>query len=609
LHGVPVHLERRPFELLVLLVSHAGHLVNREDVIRQLWPARVVIDFDTGLNTLVRKVRKALGDSAENPQFVETVARLGYRFIAPVSAYETAPAIEVPLDESKAAGHRSKAVLVVAAAALLLVALGAGVWRAVNQPPSHISIAVLPFENLTGSEELAYLAAGLAEETSVSFSAIDFPGLVVIGRVSAMALADSSSQWQAIGRDNEIDYVVQSSLRREGARIRVTSRLIRVADSQQVWTASFDRELTNTLGLQRELSIAIAEQVRLRLSPEVAAEIEQRQTRNPKAYEWYLKGRYEWTQFKPNSVARALAYYQQAVDLDPGYALAWAGISRTLSTSIVTRGTAADAVQVQAEDALQRALEFGPNLAETQLALGSYYFFMNWDFVAAEAAGREAVKLDPNNAMSYMFLGIVLATSGKPVEARSMLQRARELDPLFPLVFANSANVALIGGDPEAAVEFATQAIAIDPEFWVGYYHLGSAQLALGNLNAALEAHSTAEKLSEGNAQWSIAARGHVLARLGREDDARDVLATLAAQSVERHIAPYTFAVVYAGFGDADLAFEWLERALTERDIALMHFAMDPQLAPLRDDTRFESLARRCKCTPMPEFLPATLKN
>jgi TolB-like protein/DNA-binding winged helix-turn-helix (wHTH) protein/Flp pilus assembly protein TadD len=592
LRGDPVRLERRPLDLLILLVSRHGHVVSREEIIAALWPANVIIDFDSGLNTLARKVRNALGDSSEQPLYIETVSGRGYRFIGKIEPI-TNPAPEQPAaaPATKAPQSRYIAVLV-----LSLLAIGGMILfgQTDSLAPEQTSIAVFPFENLTGNDELAYLASGIAEETSMSLARIDMPNLRVIGGVSTRALADSARSIAQIGRDLNVDFVVLSSLRLDKSRIRVTSRLLRVANDEQVWSASFDRELTNVLGLQRELSIAIAEQIRLRLSPDVSAAISLRQTRNPVAYDLYLKGRQEWMQFLPDSIPRALDYYQQAVDEDPGYALAWAGIAHAIITSTVTIEADRESVRAEAQDALQRALEFGPELAETQLALGSFSLFLDQDQPSAEAAARRAVSLDPNSAMCNMFLGMVLSQRDEHVEARAMMRRARELDPLFPLMFANSAFVSLQAGDPAEAVEFATQAIAINPEFWVGYLHLGNAQIALGDYEAAVQTFANAERLSGNNTTRATAARAFILAKLGRTDEARDALAELLSRSTERYVPPYYIAVIYAGLGDVDSAFDWLNRGLSLNKLSCLSLTDDPKLEILRADLRFESLLRLC---------------
>jgi TolB-like protein/Flp pilus assembly protein TadD len=558
----------------------------------------------------VRKVRAALGDSSEEPKFVETVPGRGYRFVAPVAAVaepvaatDPIAAVAEPGSAAAAAAGASRPMhparrrrpWLIAASLALLLAAGAAVlaWLNIDTQQEPTRIAVLPFENLTGDEELTYLASGLAEDTSTSLAQIDLDDVRVVG-VSTRALVDPTLSIAEIGRRLGVDFVVLSSLRLDRTRIRVTSRLLRVADSEQVWSAAIDRELTNVLGVQRELSIAIAEQIRLRLSPEVAAAIDRRQTQNPKAYALYLKGRYEWLQLTPASIRRSLQYFEQATVEDPSYALAWAGIAFAAITSLRTADMEPAAVKPIALDALRRAEQLGPDLAETQYAKGYYSLFGDQDRRAAEQAARLAIELDPNNAQAHMLLGVSLM-SEEPVEALEMMRRSRELDPMFALAFANSANVALAAGDPEGALEFARQTVAINPEFWLGHHYLGGARLALGDADGALQAYSDAIRLSGGHS-ITYAARFGLLIRLGRVDEARALLADLTAQAAHRYVPTYTLAVMSANLGDVDAAFAWLDRAIEARDVNLMSLPTDARLQALRADSRFEELLGRCDC-------------
>ncbi len=598
--GEPVHLERRPFDLLVLLVTNHGRLVPRDDVVRKLWPDNVIIEFDTGLNTLVRKVRRALGDSSDAPRFIETVSGRGYRFIAPVTMPDEkmpAPPVEARTVTGIRQERRWRAPVIasVIVVALATVVLGLHAWWSDNDDPAGIRLAVLPFENLTGSSELDYLASGLADDTATSMSQIDLPNLAILGGVSSRAVTRSALPMQEIGHVHDIDYFVQSSLRLEGTRLRVNSRLIRVADSEQVWSATFDRELTNVLGLQRELSIAIAEQVRQRLSPAVAAAIEHRQTQNPEAYRLYLKGRHEWTRFRPSSIPKAVQFYEQAVAEDPRYALAWAGIAHAYITAPVTAGRSQAEVHDAALEALQYALEYGPDLAETQLALASFRFFMEWKWDEAEAAIRRAVELDPNSAMAHMFLGIVLTHIGSHVEAAAMFQRARQLDPLFALMFANSSYAAWAAGDPQSALEYAKQAVAIDPEFWAGHSYLGNAHSALGNFDAAMQAFIAAERLFGGA---SSAGKGYLLAQHGHVEQARQVLTELVSRQDANESMAYSIAVVLTGLGEIDDALSWLERSVAARSAGAIGMPYDPRFASLHADPRYQALVARCGCGP-----------
>ena len=601
LRGEPVRLERRPFDLLVLLVTRHGLMVPREEIIARLWPGKVVIDFDTGLNTLVRKVRQALGDSPDHPVFIETVAGLGYRFVAPVTRAElvAAPAAvtsstAVPSSSTSGRRRTRRGTAVVVGTLLVAAAIALVAWYALIREPPRKSIAVLPFENLTGNDDLDYLAAGLAEETNASLAQVDLTNVSLIGRVSAQALMSSSKPISQYGREIGVDFVVASSLRAEDSKIRVTSRLVRVEDNAQVWAASFDREMTSLLGLQRELSSAIAEQVRLRLSPEVAAAMARRQTRNPEAYDLYLQGRYQWSLLSAASSRRALEFYEGAIAKDPGYALAWAGIAQVLSTAPITGDADPAFVSARARDAVQRAVRYGAELSEAQYVLGHFHLIMDWDWRAAEIAFRKAVAIDPNNAIAYLFLGHVRSQAGDQVEARELVRRARELDPLFSHTFALSSQVAFQARDYPSALEFARQAIAINPEGWVGYLQLGQTLGELGDYREAIAAFDKAELHSGGNSK-AVAYRANVLARSGRIHEARAVIASLEAKAVERYVPPYAIAIIYEGLSEHQAALHWLERAFAVRDVHLFFLPVDPRWDALRDDPQFQSLVKRCR--------------
>jgi TolB-like protein/DNA-binding winged helix-turn-helix (wHTH) protein/cytochrome c-type biogenesis protein CcmH/NrfG len=596
-HGEPVKLERRPLDLLAVLVRQPNRVVPREELVAALWPPKVIIDFDSGLNTLVRKVRTALGDSSDRPTFIETVPGRGYRFVAQVTSVTT-PAVQPEPTATASSGappadRRGRWRAAAALSLLLGTAAAALAWLGGDTRPEITRIAVMPFENLTGDDELAYLAAGLAEDTSTSLARINPDRVRVIG-VAAQALGGPALPIADLGRNLGVDFIVLSSLQLDRSRIRVTSRLVRSADSEQVWSAALDRELTNTLGLQRELSIAIAEQIRLRLSPEVAAAIERRQTQNPAAYLLYLKGRYEWSQLTPASTRRALEYFEQATAEDPDYALAWAGLAFAAITSLRTADTVPTVMKPLALEALRRAEELGPDLAETHYAMGYYSLFGALDRHAAQQAARSAIKLDPNNAQAHMLLAVSLMES-EQVEALEMMRRARELDPMFALAFANSANVALAAGDPEGGLEFARQTIAINPDFWLGHYYLGAAKSRLGDPEGALESYADAARLSGGHS-LTYSARATLLVTLGRMEEVRALLADMTAQAERQYVPAYSFALVHTLLGDTDAAFASLERAVEARDLGLPGLPTDSRLQPLRDDPRFDVLLRRCGC-------------
>ncbi len=593
-HGEPVKLERRPLDFLVLLLQEPGRLVPREEIIAALWPTNVVIDFDAGINTLARKVRTALGDSSEKPMFIETVPGRGYRFVAPV--VDVAEVGSTPTETPGAPPAGKRRLWLIAAALSLLLAIGAGLFFTSNDraPLRPARIALMPFENLTGDPGLAYLASGLAEDTSHVLAQVDPINLHVIGVAVTPLANDAPLRIDELGTRLGVDFVVLGSVRADGTRIRVTSRLLRTENGEQLWSGSIDRELTNVLGVQRELSIAIAEQVRIRLSPQFAAAIERRQTQNPEAYALYLKGRYEWLQLTPASIRRAMAYFEQATAADPNYALGWAGLAFAASTSTRTADAEPAVMRPVALRALRRALDLAPDLAETQYAQGYYSLFLELDPRAAAVAARKAIQLDPNNSQAHMLLAVSLTRNNR-VEASEMMRRARELDPMFALAYANSAQIATGAGEPARGLEFATQAIAINPEFWVGHLYLASARKAMGDAEGAVQAYADAARYSDGHSLTYLG-RARLLIELGRRDEARSLLAEMTARSERQYVPSYPVAIIHALLGERDAAFASLERAIAARDLGLADLPTNRAFRPLHSDPRFADLLRRCGC-------------
>jgi TolB-like protein/DNA-binding winged helix-turn-helix (wHTH) protein/tetratricopeptide (TPR) repeat protein len=587
LPGKSVKLERRALDLLALLVKQPNRLVPREEIIAALWPKNVVIDFDSGLNTLVRKVRAALGDSSESPQYIETVPGRGYRFVAPVVTLSERPPAAPPTS-------RGRWRLVAAAVALIAIAGVVVTWLVVGRNTGAIRIAVLPFENLSGDAKLAYLASGLAEETSYALARLE--GDLRVVNVPSSAVGSGASI-RDLGEKLGINLAVQSSMRVEGERIRVTSRLIQVVDGEEMWTESIDRALTNVVGVQRELSTAIAEQIRLRLSPEVADAIAKRQTRNPEAYALYLNGRHEWRKLTPPGARRAIEYYEQATTLDPDYALAWAGLAWGAITSVRTADASPLIAGPLAKRALDQALRLGPDLAETHIALGYYRLFRDLDQEGAAQAARRAIELDPNSGYAYQLLGVSLLGASQSVEAFEMMRRARELEPMFTLAFANSANIALAVDDVERAAEFARQAIAIDPDFWLGHFYLGRSLSRSGDSDVALREYTDAARLSDGHS-ITYHPRVSILLAQGRDAEARALIEEARERARVGFFSPFVLAQLEVAIGNTEAAFAQLERAIEVQDVNLLGMNNNTSLEPLREDPRFAQLVERCNCSP-----------
>jgi TolB-like protein/DNA-binding winged helix-turn-helix (wHTH) protein/Flp pilus assembly protein TadD len=617
--GRPIRLERQPMDLLIMLVERRGQLVSREDIIDRLWGKDVFVDVETGVHTAVRKIRRALRDSPEEPVFVETVSGKGYRFIAPVEVVVPAPPSvqaepqrdddgvdgvpqAIPSTESDAivpsepgtAKHRRIGI------GLLVVAIAIGVvtWTLLgrNAPPGPVNIAVLPFENLGADPDRAYLADGLTEEIIAWLGQVDPDRLSVVSRTAATLARREAKSAGEIGRKLGADYLLETSIRAESDRVRIAAKLIRARDEVQVWSQVYNRELTSMLGLQQDLGAAIAEQIRFRLSPERFQTLARREPRVAAAYDEYLRGLTFANQRTPATTEKAIEHYERATTLEPEYALAWSALATVHSAGTMNSDVAPLAVRSRARDAAQKAVRANPDLAEAQYALGYLNWILEWDWPAAETAFRRAIDLDPRYAWAHTGLGHALSQMGRHSEALAAMRRARELDPQNAMTYALSSQVAFQARDYQAALDHASQAIALDQEFWIGYIMRGDAYEQSGQPELALDAFAVATRFSGANSK-AVALTGYVLARTGRRDKAREVLTTLDMLSRKRYVPPYALALVHAGLGEHDAVFEWLDRAFDVHDVHLIYLPVDPKWDPYRSDPRFEALLVRCGFT------------
>ncbi len=552
--GRTVKLERQTMELLILLVERRGRLVSRPEIVRHLWGDAVFVDVETGVNTAISKIRQALRDSAETPTFIETVKGRGYRFIAPVEAVS-------------------------------------GPLRTVA------TIAVLPFENLTSVPEREYLAAGLTEETSASLAQIDPAHLSVRGRT--LRYKGTTKTVAEIGHELSVDYLVASSIRAEGIRLRVTVMLIRVSDQEHVWTQSYEREATSLLGLQQELSEAIAQQIRLRLSPHRINGVGRRQTQSADAYDTYLRGRFQAHRRTADGNARAIELYKRAIEIDPSYALAWAELAFTYAGACINGDAAPADAGPRAREAAQKAVVANGNLSEAQLALGFGLWLIDWKWQASEAPLQRAVDIDPSSAAAYRILGHALSQSGQHDKAGAAMRRSCELDPVDAMSRALSSQVAFQARDLAAAGDHARHAIALEPGLWIGHIELAQAYDGAGEHEMALQAVADAVRFSGGNSK-AVALRGYILARMGRVDAVREVMKGLVRMSNERYVPPYAMALVCAGLGDREAMFDFLDKAFAARDVHLMYLPVDMKWDAHRTDRRFGDLLVRCGFTSSP---------
>lgn len=550
--GVPVSLTSKAFDTLCHLIRHQGQVVSKQELMRVVWPDTSV--EENNLNQNISTLRRALGETRDENLFIATVPGKGYQFISPV---EVIPAAE---------------------------------------PDSSlpVTLAVLPFENLSGQPDRDYIADGLTEELITTLGLIDPEHLRLIGRTTMMSYRRTSKSLPQISGELQAAYIIESSIRSEGQRLRITSKLIRMRDHNFLWSMSYDSQPQSIIQFQQEISRAIADQIRLQLSPERLNTLLRRQSRNAEAYDLYLRGRHFWNQLSPPTNRRAAEYFLQATNLDSQYALAWSGLADCYTGSAINGDAPPLTVGTLGREAAAHAIAADPNLAQSQTSDGFVKFWTGWDWPGAEAAFRRAITLDPNYSLAHRLLGIVLSHLQRNEEALRAIGRARQLDPLLAGHHALSSQVAFAGRKFAEAIQFARQSITIDPEFWIGHMQLGQALEQLGQYDLALDSLNLASRLSGGNSK-PISLRGYILAKLGRTSEAQEVLAMLQKVSAERFVPPYAQAIIHAGLGESDRAFDHLEHGLRTRDVHLAFLPVDPKWDSFRRDARFRALLQACR--------------
>jgi TolB-like protein/DNA-binding winged helix-turn-helix (wHTH) protein/Flp pilus assembly protein TadD len=587
--GRRVRLERQPMDLLILMLQRPRELITRTEIVEHIWGRDVFIDIDSGVNTLVRKVRLALGDTSDAPRYIETVPGKGYRFIGELTAADGPAPHPAESPRREAPGNRRYRPAVVVAASIAVIVVALWAWRATR--PGEVSLAVLPFASIATGPEHAHLADALHEETITALSQVDPGHFRVIGRTSMLAYKGTSKSLSEIGRELGVEYLVESSIRVENDRVRVTSRLVRARDQATIWTSPYDYEPRGMLEFQQDLAGAIAQQIRLRLSADRLDALARRHSADAEAYDLYLRGLHFWNQFTPATTERAVQHFRQAAERDPGYALAWAGLAVAFGSAPINGDAPPRAVWAQARDAASRALQAGPDLAEVQAGAGLVQFWLEWDWAAAEASFKRAVQIDPNYPVGHRLLGIALSHLGRHDEAAGPMRRVRELEPLHPMNHSLSAQVALNARNPRAALAHARHSAVIHPEFWIAHYQAAQAHEQLGEYDLALEALARA---APGVNSKILSLRGYLLARRARTAEARDVIAILEATARNKYVPPYAMALVAAGLDDRDAAVTWLERAHAVHDVHLALIPTDPKWDRLRTDPRVAALLERC---------------
>jgi TolB-like protein/Tfp pilus assembly protein PilF len=550
-NGKKIYLQKKSFEVLTALLEHPGEIVTREELQLKLWPDDVFVDFEDNLNTAVNRLRLALGDSAEKPQFIETLRGRGYRLKVGVSQtnFEVKP----------------------------------------NTPPS---VAVLPLANIGLQPDQEYFCDGLAENITNTLSHLQ--GLRVVARTSAYVFKGRTEDVREIGRKLNVNAILEGSVQHSGDRLRITIQLINVADGIHLWSDRYDRKIGDIFAIEDEISQAVACKLKTQLLQDDETRLLRRQTRNLAAYDLYLKGRYTFAGRSPDSAINAVQYFERALKEDPNYPLAHVGLAECYCQIGFMGYLAPRKVFPKALTAIGRALDIDPTLAEAYALLGFANWAYNWDWERAETCFLHAEELAPSCGIAKQWHSLLLSALGRFDEAIEQIDHAKHLDPLSLLIQTVSGLVLYLGRKYDIAIERYKAVLTKDPSIQIVYFHLGRAYSAMGNFEEAivqLEKVPTRFPTARGTL-------GAVYEKAGRRDKTLEILQELKRASKRQYVGPLAFAMLYAALGDMNAALRLYDKAFKARDGFVPFLNVDPHIDALRSNPRFKAMLRRLNLPP-----------
>jgi TolB-like protein/DNA-binding winged helix-turn-helix (wHTH) protein/Tfp pilus assembly protein PilF len=610
--GRQLKLERIPLELLLLLIEQRGQLVTRDQIIAKIWGKDVFLDADNSINAAVRKIRQALKDDPERPRFVQTITGRGYRFIAPVAENEAPSlsddAVSQPTHAAKnLAGQRiahhgilgaRRWPVLLGVSVLLITALGAYLQRSrfragAGGPNGRLVLAVLPFENLTGDAGQDYFSDGMTEEMISQLGRLNPEHLGVIARTSVMHYKHGQEQLEQIGRELGVQYVLEGSVRCDSSRVRITAQLIQVRDQTHLWSREYDRDRSNLLVLQGEIAQEIADEIQLTLGDRKRNDRVFQPSLSPQsyeAYEFYLKGRYFLNKRTSESLQQAIKYFQQALDKDPVYARAYAGLADSYALIGGYSLTPRTESMPKARAAALRALQIDDSLAEAHNSLALVAENYDWDWQTAEKEFRRAIQLDPNYATAHHWYAEYLSLQGRFDEAFAEIERARRLDPLSLIIATDHAAIQYFSRRYGPAIEEFRAVLDMEPNFPRAHM-LDSAYAHKGMYADALADLKKWRRVEHG--PWGQGYLAYVYGRSGQRTRARHELEKLEQLYRRRPLDPGPILLAHIGMGDKDQAFYWFEKSYLAHSTMLTTLKVEPIYDPLRNDPRFQELMRR----------------
>jgi TolB-like protein/DNA-binding winged helix-turn-helix (wHTH) protein/Tfp pilus assembly protein PilF len=601
--GETVPLTPKCFEILNALVESGGEVVSKESLIERVWPDSFVEEGNLTYN--ISMLRKALGERAGDNGYIQTVPCQGYRFTADVvEACDRPVEAEVAEDATTrpAQGGAPKRIAIIAA--VLIVFCGLLYWittqpKTMTQRPSTAavkSIAVLPFE-LAGTEnsDAEYLSDGISE--SLINRLAQLPGVKVIARSSSFKYKGKDPDPQDVAKLLGVEMILAGRVAQRGDELHISVELINAHDKTQIWGGQYNRKLTGLLTLQTEIARDVSQKLRGRLSRADEQKLAKYYTESAEASELYMRGRYHVLKATRSEMQTAISYFQQAIDIDPGYAPAYVGVADALRGLSLAGEMASTEVFPKAKAAAQKALELDDSLAEAHAILGIIIFWYDWDWDAAENQFKRALEIDSNSADTHQFYANLLSFTGRHGEALDEIKRARELDPLNLRINALESQFLLHAGRTDEALAKSQKTFELDANYFLPHMWAASAYIEKGMYAEAVAEARKAREFS-GASTHPAALLGYALSKSGKRAEARVVLDELLKISAERYVSPYSIALLYNGLDRRVEALGWLERGVAQRDARMVFLKVEPKWNNLRDDPRFQDLLRRINFTP-----------
>ncbi|MCA1815361.1 MAG: winged helix-turn-helix domain-containing protein [Acidobacteria bacterium] len=571
--GRPVPLAPKAFDLLTVLVRHGGHLLGKEELLKLVWPDQFVEEGNLSMN--VSTLRKALGDDQAAHRYIETVPKKGYRFAADVEELGGGPAGQTQAVRDVTAVEEEPGPAV----------------KAID------TLAILPFVNVSADPDFEYLSDGITESIINNLSQL--PKFRVMARSTVFRYKGREVDALEVGRELRVGAVLVGRVLQVGGRMIVRAELVDAGDGSQLWGAQYNRQLDDIFAVQEEIAQEISEKSRLRLTRGEKERLGKRHTENVEAYHAYLKGRYFWNKRTGEGVRKAVEYFQQAIEADPTYALAYVGLADCYASLgfYLIGALPPGEVMPKAKAAALRALEVDETLAEGHASLGAIKMYYDWDWAGAESQFRRAIELNPNYALAHYWYGVYLAKLGRPDEAIIECRKGLEGDPLSLVINVTLAVIFYSARRHEEAIEQSLKALEMNPGFYPAYIPLSGAYEQQGLYGEAVAALQQARQIKD-SPSYLLAILGQVYAAAGEEEAAREVLGEFEEVSKQRYIPSYLIALIHASLGANDSAFELLEKACEERSSWLTWLRVEPKFDRLRPDPRYAGLLRRVGLSP-----------